>query len=67
MCCYVAMPLGMISDRVGRRPMVLCGLAVGIISILFFGLSKTYTWALMTKILSGLLVRDFMRLDTFEY
>ncbi|CDH51879.1 mfs transporter [Lichtheimia corymbifera JMRC:FSU:9682] len=50
-----AMPLGMISDRVGRRPMVLCGLAVGIISILFFGLSKTYTWALMTKILSGLL------------
>ncbi|KAI8144443.1 major facilitator superfamily domain-containing protein [Fennellomyces sp. T-0311] len=50
-----AMPIGMLSDRIGRRPVVLLGLAVGIISIISFGLSKTYTWALLTKILSGLL------------
>ncbi|KAI9493707.1 major facilitator superfamily domain-containing protein [Zychaea mexicana] len=50
-----AMPIGMISDRIGRRPVVLLGLAVGIISSISFGLSKTYAWALCTKILSGLL------------
>ncbi|KAI9249171.1 major facilitator superfamily domain-containing protein [Phascolomyces articulosus] len=50
-----ALPIGMLSDRIGRRPVVLLGLAVGIISILSFGLSKTYTWAICTKILSGLL------------
>ncbi|KAI7851267.1 major facilitator superfamily domain-containing protein [Circinella umbellata] len=50
-----ALPIGMLSDRIGRRPVVLLGLAVGIISILSFGLSKSYQWALCTKVLSGLL------------
>ncbi|KAI9316749.1 major facilitator superfamily domain-containing protein [Dichotomocladium elegans] len=50
-----AIPLGMISDRLGRRPVALAGLAIGILSVLSFGLAKTYAWAITTKILSGLL------------
>ena len=56
----LALPIGMLSDRIGRRPVVLLGLAVGILSSLSFGLSKTYQWALCTKILSGLLVSIYI-------
>ncbi|ORY99046.1 major facilitator superfamily domain-containing protein [Syncephalastrum racemosum] len=50
-----AMPMGMLSDRIGRRPVVLLGLAATIIGMVLFGVSKNYTWALVVKILTGLL------------
>ncbi|KAI8393667.1 major facilitator superfamily domain-containing protein [Radiomyces spectabilis] len=49
------MPWGMLSDRIGRRPVILMGLASTIITELLFGLSKSYRWALLTKLFSGLL------------
>ncbi|KAI9486669.1 MAG: major facilitator superfamily domain-containing protein [Benjaminiella poitrasii] len=48
------MPWGSLSDRIGRKPVVLMGLASTSIGILLFGLSKSFAWALATKIFSGL-------------
>ncbi|KAI7901712.1 major facilitator superfamily domain-containing protein [Cokeromyces recurvatus] len=49
-----SVPWGLISDRIGRKPVVLIGLASTSIGVLLFGLSKSFTWALATKIVSGL-------------
>ncbi|KAI8095961.1 major facilitator superfamily domain-containing protein [Thamnidium elegans] len=46
---------GMLSDRIGRRPVILQGLVGTIISILLFGLSKSFAWALFSRSLCGLL------------
>ncbi|KAI8393986.1 major facilitator superfamily domain-containing protein [Radiomyces spectabilis] len=46
---------GMLSDRIGRRPVILMGLVGTILSILLFGLSKSYVWALLSRSLCGLL------------
>ncbi|KAI9245057.1 major facilitator superfamily domain-containing protein [Sporodiniella umbellata] len=46
---------GMLSDRVGRRPIILQGLIGTISSILLFGLSKSFVWALVSRSLCGLL------------
>lgn len=51
------MPWGSFSDRIGRKPVVLIGLASTIIGVFLFGLSKSFIWALATKIFSGLFVR----------
>lgn len=50
------MPWGSLSDRIGRKPVVLFGLASTIIGVFLFGLSKSFAWALATKIFSGLFV-----------
>ncbi|ORZ03134.1 major facilitator superfamily domain-containing protein [Syncephalastrum racemosum] len=50
-----AMPFGILSDRAGRRPVVLFGLATTSLGMLAFGVSKSYSFALTTKIISGLL------------
>lgn len=47
---------GILSDRIGRRPVILCGMIGTIISITLFGLSKSYIWALLSRSLCGLLV-----------
>ena len=47
---------GMLSDRIGRRPVILQGLVGTILSILLFGLSKSFVWALLSRSLCGLLV-----------
>jgi MFS family permease len=47
---------GMLSDRIGRRPVILQGLIGTISSILLFGLSKSFIWALLSRSLCGLLV-----------
>ncbi|OAD08202.1 hypothetical protein MUCCIDRAFT_105154 [Mucor lusitanicus CBS 277.49] len=48
------MPWGSLSDRIGRKPVVLFGLASTIMGVFLFGLSKSFAWALATKIFSGL-------------
>ncbi|CAO3631361.1 unnamed protein product [Cunninghamella blakesleeana] len=46
---------GRLSDKIGRKPVILFGLIGSIISIFSFGLSKSYTWALLSRTLCGLL------------
>ena len=46
---------GWISDRIGRRPVILFGLFGTIASELFFGFSQTYGWAIAARFLWGLL------------
>lgn len=46
----------MLSDRIGRRPVILQGLIGTIVSVLLFGLSKSFIWALLSRSLCGLLV-----------
>lgn len=52
----LGIPWGMLSDRVGRRPILLNGLFGTMIGILMFGLSKSFYWALFCRSLCGLLV-----------
>jgi MFS family permease len=42
---------GALSDRVGRKPVILGGLAALSLSIFLFGLAKTFLWALLTRAL----------------
>lgn len=54
----------MLSDRIGRRPVILMGTAGAMTSILLFGLSKSFAWALVSRSLCGLLVsNDIVHLD----
>lgn len=46
----------MLSDRIGRRPVILQGLIGTIVSVLLFGLSKSFIWAILSRSLCGLLV-----------
>ncbi|KAG2233292.1 hypothetical protein INT48_001604 [Thamnidium elegans] len=46
-------PWGSLSDRIGRKPVVLMGLACTSLGVLLFGLSKSFAWAFATKIFSG--------------
>ena len=45
---------GWLSDRVGRRPVLLAGLAANAVTIVLFGLSTSYGWAVGTRVLNGL-------------
>lgn len=46
---------GMVSDRIGRRPVILQGLVGTISSILLFGFSKSFIWAILSRSLCGVL------------
>jgi MFS family permease len=50
------MPLGALSDRIGRKPVVLFGLGQLSFTILLFGFGKSFTWLVVVKVFSGLLV-----------
>ncbi|KAI8054688.1 major facilitator superfamily domain-containing protein [Syncephalis plumigaleata] len=50
-----SLPWGNLSDRIGRRPVILAGQLGTMICSLLFGMSKSFTWALVTRSLSGLL------------
>ncbi|RKP07545.1 major facilitator superfamily domain-containing protein, partial [Thamnocephalis sphaerospora] len=47
-------PWGWLSDRIGRRPVVLLGLTTTTICTLLFGFSKSYAWAITLRVLAGL-------------
>ncbi|KAH8118605.1 MFS general substrate transporter [Phellopilus nigrolimitatus] len=47
--------LGTLSDRIGRKPVLLFGLAGAMITTVLFGLSKSFIWALAMRTLSGAL------------
>jgi len=47
----------MLSDRIGRRPVILMGMTGTMISIFLFGLSKSFAWAIISRALCGVLVR----------
>ncbi|KAJ2622845.1 hypothetical protein GGI26_002952, partial [Coemansia sp. RSA 1358] len=46
---------GRLSDRIGRRPVLLIGLTGNLVSFLIFGLSKSFWMALAARSLNGLL------------
>lgn len=54
---YTGIHWGMLSDRIGRRPVILTGLTGTMMSIFLFGLSKSFAWAIISRALCGLLVR----------
>jgi DHA1 family tetracycline resistance protein-like MFS transporter len=45
---------GAISDRIGRRPVLLISLAGSTLSYLIFGLAPSYTWLLMARAFGGI-------------
>ncbi|KAF9567594.1 MFS general substrate transporter [Agrocybe pediades] len=47
-------PWGLVSDRVGRRPVVLVGIAGVASATISFGLSRSFTMALLSRALAGL-------------
>ncbi|KAI8812837.1 major facilitator superfamily domain-containing protein [Cladochytrium replicatum] len=50
-----SIPIGNLSDRWGRRPMMLIGLFGNAISSAFFGLSKSLVWAIVSRGVLGLM------------
>jgi MFS family permease len=46
---------GKISDRYGRRPVLLCGLIGNALSTCLFGLSKNLAWAVGARALCGIM------------
>lgn len=46
---------GRISDRIGRKPVLLCGLAGTALSMLVFGFARSLPVALLGRALGGLL------------
>ena len=46
---------GWLADRLGRRPILLVGVTATIIFELFFGFSQTFAWAIIARLLWGLL------------
>lgn len=45
---------GRLSDRIGRRPVILMGLLGSAISFTLFGLVRTYAWYLISRVVAGL-------------
>ncbi|ORY08249.1 MFS general substrate transporter [Basidiobolus meristosporus CBS 931.73] len=48
-------PWGMLSDRIGRRPVLLMGFFGTFLGTLLFGFSKSLAWAIVTRCICGLL------------
>lgn len=46
---------GYVSDRIGRRPVLLVGLVGSGLGVAAFGLSFSYAWAIGCRIFSGLM------------
>ncbi|ORY01402.1 MFS general substrate transporter [Basidiobolus meristosporus CBS 931.73] len=48
-------PWGILSDRIGRRPVILMGFFGTFMGTFLFGFSKSLTWAIVTRSMCGLL------------
>jgi len=53
--CVVSVPWGRLSDYIGRRPVLLLGLIGISFAMILFGFSKNYTWAIVSRLLCGVL------------
>ncbi|KAJ2696257.1 hypothetical protein FB645_006250 [Coemansia sp. IMI 203386] len=53
---FSVMYWGRLSDKIGRRPVLLMGLFGDTVTTLLFGFSKSYRWALVTRCLNGICV-----------
>lgn len=53
-CCFV-FRWGRLSDRIGRKPVILCGLFGLTLSSASFGLSRTYIGLIVSRALAGML------------
>src|SRR5215475_461577 len=47
-------PMGFLVDRVGARPVLICGLALGGLAFPSIGLVNSYQWLLVAAVLAGL-------------
>ncbi|KAI9230698.1 MAG: major facilitator superfamily domain-containing protein [Piptocephalis tieghemiana] len=52
---FSGLPWGALSDRIGRRPVIIMGLLGTTVSMLLFGLSHSLAWAILSRVMCGLL------------
>ena len=58
---------GSLSDRIGRRPVLLFGLCGTVGSTMLFGLSRSFTTMLISRTLSGVLNGNVAVIKRFAY
>lgn len=51
--CVTAVAWGRASDTFGRKPVILTGLFITMLTSLFWGLSQSLPWAILARALSG--------------
>ena len=54
--CPSLIVFGQLSDRIGRRPVVACGLAVAMVGLALFALAATTAWLFAARAVQGLAV-----------
>jgi multidrug resistance protein len=54
-----APPLGRLSDRLGRRPVLLASIALGVLAYLLFAFSQTLAWLLVARALAGVAAANY--------
>lgn len=59
-----SIPIGMLSDRVGRRPVLLLGLAGNVVSACLFGLARNFAWAVVARAMLGFVNGELHRFDS---
>ncbi|KAJ9059611.1 hypothetical protein DSO57_1000570 [Entomophthora muscae] len=53
--CMSGVPWGILSDRIGRKPVLMLGMAGTMVSMLMFGVSQSLAWAIVSRFMAGLL------------
>ncbi|KAK9719506.1 hypothetical protein K7432_004751 [Basidiobolus ranarum] len=52
---FSGVPWGWLSDRIGRKPVILMGLIGSTVGIIMFGLSRSFTMAIISRSIAGIL------------
>ncbi|KAI9291932.1 MFS general substrate transporter, partial [Neoconidiobolus thromboides FSU 785] len=52
---FSGVPWGILSDRIGRKPVIMMGLVGNCITMLMFGMSKNIYWAILSRFACGIL------------